>query len=201
MDRRSIAVLVAITALLAGCANPADPTSTTVRPPPDLTLLPTGIGRYDVGQPADEVIEGVSGEIGGPDADSTEQDGALTLPECGIPDVRVVTWGSLVLVFAGEGPDAPLFTWSYGFDPVTGNAEDLRRLGLVTDRGVGPGTPRPEVERIYRGQLAIEDDTTIDVATFTIDGDEAEHLAGRFPTTDPDAVLQFLERVPGCTFS
>ena len=125
----------------------------------------------------------------------------MALPDCGFPGVRVVTWGSLVLVFEGEDPDARFYSWSYGFDPVTGNAEDLRQLGLVTDRGVGPGTPRPEVERIYRGRLAIEDDTTIDVATFTIDGDEEEHLGGRFPTTDPDASLQFLERVPGCTFS
>lgn len=186
--------------LLAACVGSTGPATSASEPPPDLTLLPTGLGTFDIGQPADEVIDGVSAEIGGPDADSADRDDSIPLPDCGVPEVRIVSWGSLVLVFAGTTPEAPFFTWSYGFDPVTGNAEDLRGLGLVTDVGVGLGTPRPEVERIYRSEIDVVDDTVIDIASFTIDGDEAEHLAGRFPTTDPDEELQYLERVPACTF-
>ncbi len=194
------AIALAVLGLVSACT--ADDVADTPRPPPpDLTLLPTGLGSYDVGLPAQQVIDGISAEIGGWDADSADRDDTIPIPDCGFDDVRIVTWGNLVLVFAGEGQDDPFFTWSYGFDPVTGNAEDIRRLGLVTDLGVGLGTPRPDVERIYRGRLAIDDDEVIDVAAFTIDGDEEEHLAGLFPTTAPAASLQYLERVPACTFA
>ena len=199
--RRILLVLVVLAIGIGACSSTDEDPGTVTLPPPDLTLLPTGLGRYDVGQPADEVIDGISAVIGGPDADSSERDDTIPLPDCGIPEVRIVTWGNLVLVFDGDDADDRFVTWSYGFDPVTGNAEDIRRLGLVTDRGVGLGTPRPEVERVYRGRIAIDDDEIIDVATFAIDRDEAEHLAGRFPTTDPEATLQYLERIPGCVFS
>lgn len=201
MPRRTvrIALTIAVVALVSACS--ADPDGdTSAPPPPDLTLLPTGLGTFDVGLPAQQVIDGISAQIGGWDADSADRDDTLPLPNCGFDDVRIVTWGNLVLVFAGEGPDDPFFTWSYGFDPVTGSAEDIRALGLVTAEGIGLATPRPEVERAYRGRIDIVDDTTIDVATFTIDGDEQEHLAGRFPTTAPDEALQYLERVPACAF-
>lgn len=201
MPSRPARIALAIAALVAvsACSGNTDGDGAT-RPPPDLTLLPTGLGTFDVGLPAQQVIDGVSAQVGGWDADSADRDDTIPLPDCGFDDVRIVTWGTLVLVFDGEGPDDPFFTWSYGFDPVTGNAEDLRRLGLVTAEGVGPGTSRPEIERVYRGRLDIVDDTVIDVASFTIDGDEAEHLAGRFPTTAPGEALQYLERVPACTF-
>ena len=38
----------------------------------ELVLAPDGIGRYAIGQPADEVISGVSATIGGADADSSD---------------------------------------------------------------------------------------------------------------------------------
>lgn len=162
-------------------------------------LRASGIGSYDVGTPAERVIEGVSSEIGGPDADSTESDSSIIVPDCGVTAVRLVSWGNLVLFFSGEEPDSPFLTWSYGFDPVTASADDLRQLGLVTDEGIGLGSARPDVERAYAGRILIQDDALIDVSTFTIDGDEAEHITGRFPTTDPDDAVQYLERVPGCS--
>lgn len=202
MERmRSVSTAVLLVALIVGgCAGSSDEPPSVAGPVSDLTLRSDGLGSYDVGTPATEVIEGISAEIGGWDADSADRDDTIPLPDCGLAEVRIVTWGTLVAVFDGIGPDDPFFTWSYGFDPVTGNAGDPRDLRLVTDRGVGLGTPRPDVERIYRGRIAVTDDTAIDVATFTIDGDEEEHLAGRFPTTDPDELLQYLERVPACTF-
>ena len=202
MDRvqRVLAPVILSAIVMSGCAGADDAPGSTAGPMSDLTLRIDGIGSYAVGMPAAQVIEGISAEIGGWDADSADRDDTIPLPDCGLPQVRIVTWGTLVAVFDGTGSEDPFFTWSYGFDPVTGNAGDPRELRLVTDRGVGLGTPRPDVERIYRGRIDVVDDDTIDVTTFTIDGDEAEHLAGRFPSTDPDELLQYLERVPACTF-
>jgi len=84
---------------------------------------------------------------------------------------------------------------------VTGNAEDLRGLDLRTDSGIRLGTPRSELERIHRSDVSITDDASVDIARFTIDGDEEEHLSGRFGSTARDAVVQFLERMPGCAES
>lgn len=201
MGRLRIAIVGLVTVFtLVGCAGSNGSTTDPDGPASNLTLLPTGIGIFDVGLPADEVIEGVSAQVGGPDADSADRDDSIPIPDCGIPDVRIVSWGSLILVFAGDAPEAAFVTWSYGFDPRTGNSEDLRQLGLVTDTGVGLGTLRPDVERIYGSRLDVVDDTVIDLASFAIDGDESEHLGGRFPTTDPNAPVQYLERVPTCTF-
>jgi hypothetical protein len=202
MGRRhlGIASLVACTALIGAC-SPGDGPSTAPTPssPPGLVLRASGIGSYDVGMPAERVIEGISSEIGGPDADSTESDSSVIVPDCGVASVRLVSWGNLALIFSGEEPDSPFLTWSYGFDPVTASADDLRRLGLVTDEGIGLGSPRADVERAYRGRIMIVDDALINISTFTIDGDEAEHLTGRFPTTEPDDTVQYLERAPGCS--
>ena len=95
------------------------------------------------------VIDGVSSQIGGWDADSAEEDSSLLLPDCGVPSVRLMSWGNLVLIFAGEEDDSAFLTWSYGFDPVTGNSEDLRKLGLRTAEDVGLGTPRSDLRSIH----------------------------------------------------
>ncbi len=197
-----IASLLVCITLIGGCSS-GDGTDTAQPPnsPPGLVLTASGIGPYDVGMPAERVIDGISSEIGGPDADSTESDSSVIVPDCGVGTVRLVSWGNLIILFAGEEPDSPFLTWSYGFDPVTASADDLRRLGLVTEEGIGLGSPRPDVERAYRGRILIQDDTVINVSTFTIDGDEEEHLTGRFPTTDPDDTVQYLERAPGCSHS
>lgn len=202
MGQRTAGVvfLLAFTAFTVGCSSNDGPSTAPTPPsPPSLVLRASGIGSYDVGMPAERVIEGISSEIGGSDADSLESDSGVIVPDCGVASVRLVSWGNLVLFFSGEDPDSPFLTWSYGFDPVTAGADDLRRLGLVTHEGIGLGSPRSEVERAYRGRVVFVDDTLINVSTFTIDGDEAEHLTGRFPTTDPDDAVQYLERAPGCS--
>ncbi len=202
MGRRTTArvFLLACTVFISACSSGDGPNTAPSPPSPTgLVLRASGIGSYDVGMPADRVIEGMSSEIGGPDADSTETGSSVIVPDCGVASVRLVSWGNLVLFFSGEEPDSPFLTWSYGFDPVTGNADDLRQLGLVTDVGIGLGSPRAEVERAYLGRILIQDDDLVDVSTFTIDGDEAEHLTGGFPTTDPDDAVQYLERAPACS--
>ncbi|HSJ72178.1 MAG TPA: hypothetical protein VLA29_11105 [Acidimicrobiia bacterium] len=202
MGRRNlgIAILLACAVLLGACSPGGGPnTAPTPTTPPTLVLRASGIGAYDVGMPAERVIEGISSEIGGSDADSTESDSSVIVPDCGVASVRLVSWGNLVLFFSGEEPDSPFLTWSYGFDPMTASADDLRQLGLVTDEGISLGSSRADVERAYRGRIMIQDDEVIDIATFTIDGDEAEHITGHFPTTDPDDTVQYLERAPGCS--
>jgi hypothetical protein len=166
-----------------------------------LVLSATGIGAYVIGDNAESVIEGVSAQIGGWDADSLEPGSSIPLPECGNGVVRQMSWGNLVLVFVDGGSGSRLYTWSYGYDPVTGNAEDRRGLDLRTASGIHLGTQRSELERIHRGEVKITDDVAVDLATFTIDGDEQEHLAGRLDSTDAESVVQFLERIPGCASS
>lgn len=154
-----------------------------------------------VGQPADEVIDGLSASIGGSDADSDDPDTSLQVPDCGEPGTRVVSWGNLVLFFVDRFGTSVFQTWSYGFDPVTGNATDIRRLGLVTEESIGLGSSRDELSDAYRSRLVIDEDVALDLATFTIDELNQEHLAGRLTSVDPDATLQFLERRPACTGS
>ena len=201
MAGRLLSVALAMAVSITACSSANEETSTLPPPTNSLTLRPSGLGIYDIGEPASVVIDGVSSQIGGWDADSTEASSSLDLPDCGVQSIRLMSWGILILIFAGEAEDSPFLTWSYGFDPVTGNSDDLRGLGLRTAEGVGLGTPRTELERIYRSSVAITDDTALDIATFTIDGDEAEHMSGRLEDPDPAARIQFLEREPACSSS
>jgi hypothetical protein len=178
------------------------------RPPgaSSLELRPDGIGPYLVGDPAEEVIAGISEAIGGWDADSDDAESTLQVPTCTSGDgvvlpTRLVSWGNLVLLFTGPDTSATLHTWTYGFDPVTGNAEDVRTLGLTTVDGVGLGMPRPQVESLLGDRLEVVDDETLDQSVFTIDGTVPEHVAGRFTSIAPDGLVQILERQPNCAIA
>ncbi len=210
MAHRTVPILV-IAPLLVGmlalsaCAGDQGGTN---RPPgaSSLDLRPDGIGTYLVGDPAEEVIAGISQAIGGWDADSSDAESTLQVPTCTSEDgvivpTRLVSWGNLVLLFAGSDPSSTLHTWTYGFDPVTGNAEDVRALGLTTGDGVGLGMARPQVERLLGDRLEVVDDETLDQAVFTIDGTEPEHVAGRFTSVEPDGLVQILERQPNCAIA
>jgi hypothetical protein len=197
------ALIVAMSVLVvAACgARESTPTTPGVIGGSGLVLSADGIGSHAIGDDADEVIDGVSAQIGGWDSDSLEPGTSIEVPACGGGSVRQMSWGNLVLTFVDTGTGSRLFTWAYGYDPVTGNAEDRRGLDLRTDSGVRLGTPRSELERIHRGEVSITDDASVDIALFTIDGDEEEHLSGRLGSTAPDAAVQFLERIPGCEAS
>lgn len=199
MTVRIIVVAIVVSVAGSACSTGGGSDATNPSSTSGLVLRPSGIGPFEVGDDAEEVIDGISSRIGGPDADSAEPNSPVEAPACDEGPARLVSWGSLALVFVGEGEDARFLTWSYGFDPLTGGADDRRGLGLTTAEGVGLGTPRPELERVYRGRIVVDDDPSIDIATFAIDADEAEHLEGRLPTTEPDAAVQLLQRVPACT--
>lgn len=195
MRTRILLVLAALLAVVASCSS-AD--NGPVGGAPELVLLPDGIGRYTVGQPADEVIAGVSSVIGGPDADSSDADSALQIPDCRASGTRVVSWGNLVLLFVERGAASVFATWSYGFDPVTGNADDARALNLTTEEGVGLGTPRAELTATYGSDVAFLPDAAVGLETFAIDGSAPEHISGRLSSLAPDATIQLLERQPAC---
>ncbi|MDJ0791312.1 MAG: hypothetical protein QNJ71_05400 [Acidimicrobiia bacterium] len=164
----------------------------------DLDLRPDGIGLYLVGQPADEVIAGLSESIGGPDGDTDEPASPIFVPDCGAPGTRVVSWGSLALYFVERNGASVFETWSYGYDPITGSADDTRNLGLATEEGIGLGSSRDALTEAYGLRLQFDDDVALDFSTFEIDAGQAEHLAGRMDTTSPEGVVQFLERRPAC---
>ena len=164
----------------------------------ELVLAPDGIGRYAIGQPADEVISGVSATIGGADADSSDDNTPLQIPDCALPVTRLVSWGNLVLFFAARSGTSIFTTWSYGFDPVTGNADDIRGLGLTTAEGIGLGSPRADLDAAYGSAISYSPDIELELETFTIDESASEYLSGRLSSLAPDATVQLLERQPGC---
>ena len=194
LPKRLIVLVALVVALGSACGDTASDEGTRT----DLTLRPDGIGPYIVGQPADEIIESLSGSIGGPNGDSEEPGSLLEGQDCDGVEARVVSWGSLVLYFVDRSGSSVFETWSYGFDPITGNADDARQLGLATEEGVGLGTPREDLIDAYGLRLQFDDNPGIDLSIFTIDGTRSEHLAGRMTTTEADSEVQFLERRPAC---
>ena len=111
---------------------------------------------------------------------------------------RLVSWGNLVLLFVTDGAAEVFHTWSYGFDPVNGNAEDSRDLRLETEEGLGLTSTRPDLVDLYGSRVTIVDAPSIDLATYTIDAANDEHLAGNLESVDTDARIQLIERIPNC---
>lgn len=203
MSARAIAIslFVVLATFVVGCSasEPGPDVPTSRAPSNDLVLRPDGVGPFRVGDDAESVIEGISAEIGGWSIDSSEGLSTIPLPRCPGESTRLVAWDNLVLLFSGPEGATTLHSWTYGFDPVTGNTEDARQLGLRTDDGIGLGTLRTEVEAVLGPRVTIVDDPTIDVATFTIDGADAFHVSGRFPDLDAVAGVQTLSSEPGCS--
>lgn len=195
--RRIVAILatVAMFSALGGCASDdGSDTGSSV----GLELHPEGVGPYELGDPAQFVIDGVSSLIGGWDGDSAEEGGPLPHAICGDQVVRQVSWGNLVLFF-GLPEDGTFVSWAYGFDPILGNGEDERGLGLRTTEGLGLGTVRADAERLYGERIDITDEPTIDLAAFAIDPDDADHMGGVFDAAaDPDAEVMSIEHAPRC---
>lgn len=195
----SLSVLLVTAAAGCGASDPESDTTTSSPASNLLVLGPDGIGPFRIGADTDAVIEGISSEIGGWSADSDEGENTIPLPSCQGGSTRLVAWDNLVLLFSGPEGASTFHSWTYGFDPVTGNAEDVRKLGLRTVDGIGLGTTRTQVEAALENRVTIVDDPTIDVATFTIDGTDATHVSGRFPDLGADTRVQTLASEPGCS--
>ncbi len=164
----------------------------------DLTLDPDGIGPFSLGDEAVVVLEGISAIIGGWDVDSADDVTGVQLPDCAGGTPRVVAWGSLALVFTGDADREVLTSWSYGFDPLTGNSQDLRQLGLVTAAGIGLESTRAELTDAYGGAISLIDQPSIDSATFTIDADTTPHLSGKLDAAGPGGIVDLIQIEPTC---
>lgn len=195
MRTRILLVLAVVLSVVAACSSTDSFPDSSAS---ELDLRADGVGRYSVGQPADEVIGGISAVIGGSDADSTDSDTALRVPDCGSSGTRVVSWGNLVLFFVDRDSSSVFATWSYGFDPITGNAQDVRRLGLTTADGIGLGSTRGDLTAAYGTSVDFSPDVDLDLETFSIDASANEYLSGRLTSLESDATVQFMERQPAC---
>ncbi|GMQ97618.1 MAG: hypothetical protein BMS9Abin17_0117 [Acidimicrobiia bacterium] len=200
------ALLLAFAMVAAGCTVSQSPLpdTTTTRQPADvpvadeLTLHTEGIGPYEVGDEAEFVIAGITNAIGGWDADSSDEASPVQLPECGDASSRVVSWGSLALVFVRGYARETFVSWSFGFDPVSGNSDDLRGLGLRTEAGIGLGATRQELEDAYRAGLEITNQPAIDSAIFAIDKAQEPHLSGKLDSSGPQGIVDLIQIEPTC---
>jgi len=200
------ALLLVFAMVAAGCTVTQSPLpdTTTTRQPADvsvadeLTLHTEGIGPFEVGDEAEFVIAGITNTIGGWDADSSDEASPVQLPECGADSSRVVSWGSLALVFVRGYARETFVSWSFGFDPISGNSDDLRGLNLQTEAGVGLGTTRQELEAVYGTGLEITDQPDIDSAIFAIDKTQEPHLSGKLDASGPRGVVDLIQIEPTC---
>ena len=177
------------------------PDTTTTQPltspVADLALLANGLGPFRFGDSGSAVVEGVTATIGGWDSDSSESD-SITLPVCDQGSVRLVSWGSLVLTFVTRVGSETFTSWSYGFDPLTGDSEDNRHLELATPEGIMLGSSRDDLVNAYGSAVSITDDTVVDSAAFIVAGDSATQLAGKLDTAGSAGRVDFLETTPSC---
>lgn len=193
--------LVAIGLSACSIAQEVTPNSTTslaLGPPSaDLALLGDGIGPFRFGDIAEAVIEGITATIGGWNADSATND-AITPPVCEDGQTHSVAWGSLVLSFV-ERDGADTFThWAYGFDPLTGNSDDNRQLGLTTTQGIGLGSVRDDLIGAYGPAVSIADDSELNTAAFVVSGNAETHITGKLNIAGPSGTVDFLETTPDC---
>lgn len=202
-SRSPIPLFCALVVALSACsitqqATP-DTTSTTAfgSPASDLVLLNNGLGPFQFGDSGAAVIEGVTATVGGWDADSSDND-AIVPPLCNPAVVHAVSWGSLVLTFTTRDGVEVFTSWSYGFDPLTGDSFDNRGLGLTTPEGVGLDTDRESLNQVYGSAVSITDDTVLDTARFTVAGTDRTQLGGKLDGAGADGKVDFLETTPGC---
>lgn len=192
-------LIVGLSACSVSVQSPSDPTTTLAlgSPASDLVLLDDGLGPFIFGDSSAAVIEGVTATIGGWNADSSNND-VTTARVCVQGQPRIVSWGSLVLTFVEEGGVESFSGWSYGFDPLTGDSEDQRHLGLNTPEGIELGSTRTDLIDVYGSTVSIADDVTLDTASFIVSGGGSTHLAGKLDTAGPGGVVDFLETSPTC---
>jgi hypothetical protein len=196
-------LFTALTVALSACSVSPSPTpeSTTAlasgSPAGNLVLLEDGLGPFEFGDSSAAVIEGVTDTIGGWDADSIDS-GVLAPPVCVLGRARAMSWGSLILTFVIRDGAEVFTAWSYGFDPLTGNTDDNRRLALETPKGIGLGSARDDLADAYGDGVTFTDDTSLDTATFAIAGTGATHLEGTLDAAGPPGSVSSLRTSPDC---
>jgi hypothetical protein len=196
--------LLILFATLAACtvSEPAPtPTTTTTRAPGPvpIVLSARGLLPHEVGGPMAPVVTALSELVGGPDRETAWLDASSSVfGDCPGFEVRGFGWGSLYLVEQRAEDGDTFFTWTYGFDHELAESGDPRGLGLRTADGIGLGSTRSDLEAVLGPRLTLIDDGTTGITTFLIDGAQPEHLRGRLSGSGDGAVVDYLERVPGC---
>ena len=202
-NRPVILLLSALVMSMAGCSlttapsEEAPPSVAAGSNTSDLLLHNDGLGPFRFGDSAEAVIDALTSTIGGWDADSRESD-VGTIPTCEAGQGRQVLWGSLVLTFVERAGSEAFSSWAYGFDPLTGNTDDTRGLGLATPEGIGLGTTRSELIDIYGSTVSFVDDAVLDTTSFLVSGNEPTQLGGNLDATNLGGTIDFLETTPTC---
>ncbi len=200
LRRRFFALVICVTALSGGCTiTDAEPAETTAPPPAaplvEFLLEPGGLGELRFGAPPEDAIAELTPVVGAPDGDTSWIDGASSVYGRCPSEVRAVSWGSLVLLFAREGG---LFAYSYGFDfdeAIAGS--DPRSLQLATASGVGLGSTVAELMEAER-HVTITGDEAIDVWSFAIDDAAEPHLRGLVGGPEPTDQVVLIETSTMC---
>jgi len=193
---------VVVAAVVALAATACSTTAANAPPTDDVVILDAeGLLPFPIGAPPEPMIEEISETLGGPDRDSSWIGADSPYGLCPGDAMRAVGWGSLFVFFVrdGEGDGAETFhSWTYGFDFQTGDQGDPRRLGLVTARGIGLGSTRAEVMATHQAEVEFSEELAAEIWSFSIGGGADPHIRGIFSGPEDDAVVTFIERVPGC---
>lgn len=175
-----------------------DTTTTTSLAFEVLVLRGDGLDLVDFGQPAEVVHSALTALLGPPDEDSGWiEAGSSPFGVCPGTVVRGVRWETLQVLFTdGEtewASDIPHF-FSY-VDSVF--FEDATPLGFTTDREIGLGSTRAELEAAYGEEVEIFVDEVFGVL-FRIDVPEPALLWGDLADEQVDAPITLVRGGQGC---
>ncbi len=182
---------IALALLIPACAS--NDGSTGIVTAPSFTLSADGIGDHRVGDPFELVSADLEERFGGTDVDSFDETTEVFVPACDGAITRLQSWGNLIVLYTGDADDLRLATWTYGFDPITGSSEDVRQLNLKTDKGIGLGATRAEIEAAYGSDAEFTTSQATGGELLTIRGPGEGHLQGRLA---PELTL--IELAPTC---
>ncbi len=166
-------------------------TTLAVSGPASLVLRPGGLGDFPFGVAADPAIAQVSAILGPPTTDSgwvATFDSPFGV--CPGDEVRGVTWGGLLLLFADEtlivSGQRHLFHYVYG--------PDAEPTGLVTDSGIGLGSTVAAI-RAAHPDVAVFDDELLGAAAFAIG---TAGLGGTLTDTSDAGIVTTITGGEGC---
>ncbi|MDH3539423.1 MAG: hypothetical protein OEP52_05470 [Acidimicrobiia bacterium] len=203
---RNLSFCIALALLAAACGGTSQQATTLIQRP---QLDVDGIGISVVGDPPQAVIDELTAVFGAPDRDSgwTAADSPL-YGTCPGVALRAVGWGSLFLFFSADDEVAAdnehvvarFYSYSYGFDFARNEgASDPRGLQLTTTSGIGLASTRSELRSAYGADLVEAYNEDEDVWTWSVGSTSSDYLRGLLDGPGDEALVNLIERVPGCS--
>ena len=162
-----------------------------VASPASLILRPGGLGDFPFGAPADPTIAQISAILGPPTTDSGWV-AAFGSPfgVCPGDEVRGVTWGGLLMLFADEtlivSGQRHLFHYVYG--------PEAKPAGLVTDSGIALGSTVAAI-RAAHPDVAVFEDELLGSAAFALG---TAGLGGTLSDTSDAGIVTTITGGQGC---